>query len=208
MLARLWRRIETLTVGGELSFSGSVDAKVATPIHLPMMVSAEEALARSRKASEVGGDEMKDAIVAVLLAAVSLEAATHWVADRLDSAFRAEIEMLTLPEKWAAVVKRRDGVGPDLGRGLGQAVDRLADDRNWIAHYPGKGRAAFTTPRRADGGKSPARAHFTAELAAQSIATATGAIRAIGEVWARAGVATGTGQAYDASVSIGATPEK
>ena len=168
-----------------MTLSDSVDVAVGTSIHLPLMLAAEDALARSRAAAEAGGDEMKDAIVAVLLAAVSLEAAINWVADLLDPAFRAEIEMAELQAKWAAVVERRDGVRPDMGAGPGQAVAQLADDRNWIAHYPGRRRHTHTVPRRQDAGKSEARAHFTAELAARSIATATAAVRAIGQVWVR-----------------------
>lgn len=168
-----------------MTVSDSVDVAVGTSIHLPLMLAAEDALVRSRAAAETDGDEMKDAIVAVLLAAVSLEAAINWVADRLDPAFRAEIEMAELQEKWADVVERRDGVRPDVGAGLGQAVARLAADRNWIAHYPGRRRNTHTVPRLKDASRSEARAHFTAELAARSIATATAAVRAIGEVWVR-----------------------
>jgi hypothetical protein len=144
---------------------------------------------------------MKDAMVAVLLAAVSMEAATHWVADRLDPAFRAEIEMRELDIKWADLVERRDGDRPDMGSGLGQRLSRLAEDRNWIAHYPGKRRTTHATPRPRDGGLSEARAHFTAVLASESIVTATEAIRAIGEVWARPQAARGSGQAFDATMS-------
>ena len=135
---------------------------------------------------------MRDAMVAILLAAVSLEAAIHWVADNADPAFRVEIEMHELDGKWARLVERRNGRAPEMGSGLGQAVARLADDRNWIAHYPGKGRATQAIPRKKDDWRSETRARFTAELAARSIATATDAIQAIGEVWARAGVATGS----------------
>lgn len=156
-----------------LELSDSVDAVVATRLH-PVLLEAAEAERERAAAGSQSGDlnlELGGTTAVILLAAAAVESATHWGAADLPT-----VQDFDIAAKWRLVVKERTGRDPAMGSGLGQRVKRLADDRNAIAHYPGRGRELAGAPVRRAGGLSWARARWRLAAADVALATAREAI--------------------------------
>lgn len=169
-------------LGDSVIFEDHVDATIATPIHRILQESAADAAARSRAGSgSRPDDELREACVAILVAAVAIEAATHWAAHRIDPDLLIQVQDDELQRKWQTVAERVSSTRLELGAGLGQAVAELVADRNRIAHFPSRGEELFSPPAHAAGGGSATRAYFSAERAAIAVATARQAVALLGE---------------------------
>jgi hypothetical protein len=173
---------EAANFGDSVLFEDRVEAQIATALHPLLLAAATDAAERSVEASGLDpGDVLKEACVAILAAAVAVETGTYWAAYTHDpSLLTAVQDVPELAQKWRLVVGKVAGAEPDLGKGLGQRVSKLADDRNRIAHNPSRGYPLFSSPEERSGGMSAIRTHFTSGRATSAVATASEAIALLG----------------------------
>jgi hypothetical protein len=170
-------REATANFGDSVHFEDRFDATIATPLHPLLLEAAEQAAARSAAAAGTDlNEELKEACVAILAAAVAVETGTHWAAYTHSEGLLAGLQELELARKWQSVVRQVSGVQPTLGEGIGQAVSNLAVDRNRIAHSPSRGHDFFSAPQKRSGGMSAIRTHFDARRAGSAVGTARKAI--------------------------------
>jgi hypothetical protein len=156
-----------------------------TTLTTPLIAQARESRDLAISLRTDPSKNLQPSIVAIVCAALAVEAEVNWVSIRDDRPWHDRNERQSPPTKWRLWIQHRTGITADMQTGLGLRIVELFRDRDMIAHYRGvpdlNGGLEIHQPPKPNDSITAVQAHFTPERAARHVGTAEEAIAGLSE---------------------------